>query len=290
MVFTTYMYCGAVKTVVQNYKTFVSLQVLVPDKATYVQIRLTANDWKDDDNHYCIPTENQRIFEHTIQFTESMNIEFTFCYDNTINTVWSGQNFHLTYQDVGLLKANELSTFELSQDDKFKRFFYPQIKANWHDESEYSHAIWRTRTQTFGWAALPNENIWTHILSFLRENIILEIFAGNGFWASVFKSRLPYTSNWILTDSYEWTINDTFVPVEKMLAVDAIAKYPSDVLIMIWPPYETTAYEALRLFTGSKLMFVGCIHSCADSQFYCELKQNWRKLHAYGDVKLFVRL
>ena len=72
---------------------------------------------------------------------------------------------------------------------------------------------------------------------------------------------------------------NNFTAVEELSAEQAIEKYQdANVLMILWPSFnDDFAVNALRNFTGNKLVFIGegqggCT---ADYAFYDELSENW---------------
>lgn len=71
---------------------------------------------------------------------------------------------------------------------------------------------------------------------------------------------------------------DACLPVEKIEAVKAVEKYPSQVLYLSWPTYTGTwAEKALRVFKGEWLVYIGEEEGgcCANDEFFRVLEEEW---------------
>jgi len=109
---------------------------------------------------------------------------------------------------------------------------------------------------------------------------ILEVGAGNGFWAYLLERR---GCKVFATDDFSSKLIDfqkTFFSVEKISAVKAVQKYNphASVLMMIWAPYGSSmAYDALMEFNGNMFIYIGEMKGgmCADDAFFDELSKNW---------------
>lgn len=132
----------------------------------------------------------------------------------------------------------------------------------------------------FTWA-IPNKIALNGIKHFVGDNKVLEIGAGNGFWAGLLSAN--GVTNIIAIDifsaGYSFLPENTFYPVINMSSEIALTEHSdADTLISIWPPYnEPMATNALRAFTGSKFVYIGeGWGGCnADDDFFRELDLNW---------------
>ena len=169
----------------------------------------------------------------------------------------------------------------LNNNEKLKEIFqqlndyFEEIKKN---ESFFFEGLSRRHfTALISWS-IPDENALKAIKEFVGNNKVLEVGAGFGFWSKLLQlcdcDIIP-TDNF---SSYGTSSEKSFTGVEKLESLDAIKFYQnSNVLIMIWPPYNTSmAYNALTNFKGNKLVFIGEDRGCnADDDFFEELEQNW---------------
>jgi len=275
-------YCGSFLTVVDSFKRFLTLQVLVPEGTAEVEIRLTFDEWKNEEDHYCRQTENRRIWEHTLEFSNHEHLdqfEFTF-----YSSKWLGRNHTV---ELEKLPITYLTIDELKQKRIFERFFNSRI-VKYIDQCDgecNSYSSFRKiYTSIFGWIEPPT--ITSKLRRFLNREVVLEIFAGNGYWAY----RLGFLAHWIATDSYAWGYSDHFVPILKFDALKAVQKFPAQILAIIYPPFnEDLALLALQQFKGSKIIYAGPKYQCATPAFHQELKSNWQKDSLTRDIFLYTR-
>jgi len=155
----------------------------------------------------------------------------------------------------------------------------------------------------FAWA-IPDKNALYKIKNFVGDNKVLEIGAGNGFWASLLSTIgvLNLIAVDIFSPGYLFSPENTFYPIINMSSDEALIKHSdADTLISIWPPYdEPMATNALRAFTGSKFVYIGeGWGGCnADDDFFRELELNWILVetikiktweYIYDSLKLYTR-
>jgi hypothetical protein len=123
---------------------------------------------------------------------------------------------------------------------------------------------------------------------------IFEVGAGLGYWAYEFnRAGISY----VATDPYIGLDNTYFegngkrwVPIMKMSATEAVGFYPLHTMLMCWPSYqESWAYDALSLYTGSILIYVGesMDGCCADTAFFSSLNENWDEIEDLGMPQFF---
>lgn len=133
----------------------------------------------------------------------------------------------------------------------------------------------------FGWS-IPSMSALNQIQKFVKNDIILEVAAGLGFWAYLLRH---YGSNVIATSvyadeyhRYAHTETDgniiSWTCIENLNAVDAVLKYNSvaNCLMLVWG-YSTILTDALDNFTGDKLVIIGedcggCTSALAQSNSY----------------------
>ena len=133
-------------------------------------------------------------------------------------------------------------------------------------------------TNALSWA-VPTEECLDAISAFVQSDTIIEVGCGAGFWASLLSLK---GVSIIPTDpflSHGSNGENNFTAVEELSAEQAIEKYQdANVLMILWPSYnDDFAVNALRNFTGNKIVFIGegqggCT---ADDDFYDELSENW---------------
>ena len=134
----------------------------------------------------------------------------------------------------------------------------------------------------YGWS-VPNEEAINSIKDFVENDSILEIGSGLGTWAKLLQSEgISVTPTDLSLDPKEnpYIIEKKpYTNVDQINADKAIKKYGNHkVLMMVWPPYDSPmAYNALKLFAGDKLIFVGEGHGgcTADGNFFNLLESDW---------------
>lgn len=149
--------------------------------------------------------------------------------------------------------------------------FSKDLLANCHEREKY--------TQTIAWA-IPDDNAISKICEFVREETILKIGAGLGYWAKLLRDKgvkiIPTDtkeSNW------KHNSNPSYLKIICENHVKAIEDFPeSTVLFLAWPPYsDKMAEESLVLFKGSKLIYIGeSMRGCnATDEFFDILLKEW---------------
>lgn len=108
------------------------------------------------------------------------------------------------------------------------------------------------------------------------ESPIVEIGAGNGYWAHLAQQRgvdiVPTDKN---PKSDQWT------DVENIHHVDAMDKYDDRTVLLVWPQMESYAAEVANIVKpGQHLIYVGepsggC---CATGQFFTRLRKDFEKV------------
>lgn len=127
---------------------------------------------------------------------------------------------------------------------------------------------------TYGYV-VPSESMIKKISEWVSNNKILEIGSGLGLLAYLLKSAgVKITATDAGPGLYYQDFSKTWINVEILNYDKAIQKYKSDhdILLLAWPPLsDKMAYEALKLFTGTKLIYIGeCFGGCCanDDFFY----------------------
>ena len=151
-------------------------------------------------------------------------------------------------------------------------------------------------TENLSWAIPDRESIM-RIAEFIGGKTTLEVGSGNGLWAGLLRAVLEDNNGSVIpTDnfsSHKFKESNCFVPVENLDSLEAVRKYPVDVLLLIWPPYEDSmAIECLREFGGNFLVYIGegnggctandAFHDCLDEQWEeidCLSIKQWNGIH-----------
>lgn len=142
----------------------------------------------------------------------------------------------------------------------------------------------------YSWA-VPNREIIDYIKKFVGNDKAIEIGAGYGLWAKLLKDmglNIVAIDPMIFPGDKEiYDIGNEdkkWTQVEKMDHYEALDNFPdANVLIFIWPSYdEGYAYEALELFDGNKIVYIGegrggCT---ADESFHNLLDNEWGLVNA----------
>jgi uncharacterized UPF0146 family protein len=132
---------------------------------------------------------------------------------------------------------------------------------------------------TIAWA-IPDDNAIAQIASFVKEETILEIGAGLGYWAKLLQDKGVKI---IPTDSKEmdWKHNQlpAYTDVICLSHKQVLKKYSdASVLFLYWPPYDSPmATESLSAFKGDKLIYIGEGEGgCnGDDRFFDMLSEYW---------------
>lgn len=141
-------------------------------------------------------------------------------------------------------------------------------------------------SRNFGWA-VPTKEAVEKLHSFIGGDQVLEAGAGKGVWAKLMqdagidiiptdihsgvqqgseedmKSQVhPENHYWrkeVMEDMNPDISRDTYTPIYRMDAEESLRQFGSaNVLMMVWPPYDDPmAANALRVFKGSKLIYIG---------------------------------
>ena len=105
-----------------------------------------------------------------------------------------------------------------------------------------------------------------HELSiFLKDRVVLEIFAGNGYLAKRLSEHGINIRSTSIFKGYDMTDMEMHFSVEELSADDAIRKYgeTADVLLMSWPEANNDALKAsIQFFNtangdGKKIVYIG---------------------------------
>lgn len=132
--------------------------------------------------------------------------------------------------------------------------------------------------------AVPTRPAMRRLAKFIAGDTVLEVGAGRALWARLLLSYnvnvIPTDACTPLTSGYPplKTSDDTFMPVRALTAIEAVSTIDANVLMLVWPPYDTVmASDALSRFTGEKVVYIGegsggCT---ADKAFHEQLESDW---------------
>lgn len=124
--------------------------------------------------------------------------------------------------------------------------------------------------QEFAWA-IPNAEA---IATIVREEPILEVAAGNGYWAWLVRQA----GGDILPTDAEAPFETEWTPVWKDRAQDVVTDYPDRTLLMVWPPLGSMmAVETLGRYEGDTCIYVGESRggATANDRFHEMLHEEW---------------
>ena len=123
----------------------------------------------------------------------------------------------------------------------------------------------------YSWA-IPND---TALKEIARHAPIIEIGAGNGYWAYCLAQK------GINVIAYDLKVPENpWHSVQKGDALEA-SKHSDRTLFRCWPPYdEPMAADALRSYKGKTVIYVGEGYGgcTADDEFHKLLKAEWKKI------------
>jgi hypothetical protein len=170
----------------------------------------------------------------------------------------------------------------------------------------------------FGWC-IPNAEMIAEIANFIGDRRALSVGAGRALVEFLLYERgVNITATDSLTD--EWAATNRappFMPVHMYSAARAVRVFDPDVLVLVWPPYQSDQFstvapmasDALRAFRGSRVVYIGedsygctgdpAFHALLDDEWIPATEvdddvderalqiDNWYGLHDY--VQLFIR-
>lgn len=137
--------------------------------------------------------------------------------------------------------------------EKFEKFF--QIQSSFSRTGFFARDAF---IENFSWA-VPSVQAIEEICKFAAGELILEVGAGNCFWAFLIRKAgqriIPSDS----FASHGTKRSKSFVPeMFELDAIQAIQVHQTNVLLLSWPGYEDPmGVDALKAFTGNKLIYIG---------------------------------
>jgi len=172
-------------------------------------------------------------------------------------------------------KLQECAQAESSKEINLRYFF------------DTNNIIFHTNTN-ISWG-IPYVDTIKQLAKFIGKQTVLEVYAGLGIWSWLLQEE---GINVIATDkdplsNFECH-KSTVTNVENLTSLDAVIKYPSDILLMCWPPPYTNSdsmdYECLINFKGNYLIFIGEINGCTGSEkLMKEINDSWIQV---ADIKI----
>lgn len=161
--------------------------------------------------------------------------------------------------------------------------FEQQSTPYWMRSAIYSKIVRHPLVRRFSWA-IPDDNAINKIHNF--SNRIVEIGAGNGYWAYMLNHNLK--TEIVCYDLDPPTDHDSEFMDEgiyyKILkgSHEVLENYDTNyTLLLCWPPWDNPmAVECLRAFKGTKVIYIGEPRGgCTGTDdFFDELEDKW-ELH-----------
>lgn len=150
---------------------------------------------------------------------------------------------------------------------------------------EYGPSKRKDMCRQYSWA-VPNEEAIQRIVA---AGPVVEIGAGNGYWAGLVASRggdiiaydaKPYANHWCAAA-------ERFAPVLEG-GPEMAQKHSDRTLFLCWPPYaEALATDALLAYEGKTLIYVGeGSYGCTgDQEFHELLYATYKEVEAFDIPK-----
>lgn len=159
----------------------------------------------------------------------------------------------------------------------------PRMTSNMLPDFEYVRTELQRRdvyTKLCG-RCVPTKKTIDVLSEIIDAQTVLSIGSGLGLIEYLLKDR---GHDVVATDLYDPKFCDTagnaYTEVEELEAVAAVKKYPTDVLLIVWPPYnDPMAYNALKEFNGSIVIYIGesCGGCTADDDFHELLEHDFQE-------------
>lgn len=163
--------------------------------------------------------------------------------------------------------------------------FRPRMFSTTNDQDYIGHRTYVT--SQWSWAIPSNRSI-KFIADILDGRPVVEIGAGNGYWAWMLSQHgvevaaydlhpVGHELSWF-RDSEELSLPvkaEAYFDVQ-LGGVNKLADHPDHALFLCWPTMDPWAYDALRIYKGSLVIYIGEHGGCnADDSFFQELEANW---------------
>lgn len=152
------------------------------------------------------------------------------------------------------------------EEDNYKKLYQQMLPPKERDFEEYYDCSWRILwiEEFLSTSLMPTWDFLQYLKLIIGDDKVLEIGAGAGLYAALLKSL---SINIQATDSYQtmriithYKEADgslfTYTDVEEINAHEAIIKYPSNVLLIIWSSNFPTLSD-IENFKGNKVIIIG---------------------------------
>lgn len=139
--------------------------------------------------------------------------------------------------------------------------YWEQVQG-YHEDWDYMVGKRRRLCKKYAWA-IPNPASLDFIAEHTKDTGIIEIGAGNGYWASLLTQLgvLPYTAfdmapphrihnDWMMVGQKYYDV--------RIGGTEEVVNYPERTLMLCWPPHNTDmAYDALTAYKGNRFVYIG---------------------------------
>jgi hypothetical protein len=150
----------------------------------------------------------------------------------------------------------------------------------------------------FGFS-VPSLQSVKQIAKYVGKDSILEIGSGLGLWAYLLSLENVTVH---ATDTYSHTTDFCtqmkkmahFYDVENLDYENALKKYKTNVLMLIWPPHEShcgseMSHNSLKLFQGNKLIYIGEVGGASGTDELLDiLDDKWSLVEVIDNPKWIV--
>lgn len=121
------------------------------------------------------------------------------------------------------------------------------------------------------------------LTDYLKDKKVLEVFAGNGYLASLLSAKGVDITSTSLKAGHDGHDVKMYYPVVEMSANEAVLTYTGDVLLMSWPTTTPNAIKAVELWSklyDKPFIFIGEVTNyernelggCATDEFFEKTK------------------
>ncbi len=173
--------------------------------------------------------------------------------------------YNILYTKIPILnKSTNVETFI----DKMMSYWSP-IFSQYVNTSVIEDNFWRKH---FGYNIIDHD-LFNSVYNFIGDKNVLSIMAGNGLLEYLLKLKnIDITITTKFDD--QWGINtyskDT--TILNMDYIDAIKKFPTDILMVSWIPPNMNVLNIFKYFKGDRLIILGEVYGAsATDKFYNKL-------------------
>lgn len=138
--------------------------------------------------------------------------------------------------------------------------------------------------------AIPNE---AAVATIAEHAPILEVGAGDGYWARCVRDYLDDTEQYVATEPKPRAKHVWDIPIIKQDAVDAIEEFGDGrTLFICWPPYDDPmASDALDVYQGDTVIYIGEGRGgCTATDGFHKQLHNWWRLEETVAIPTYLGL